>query len=341
MRIHREAVLMFKPIQIIYPVGSNVVHEAPMAIRERSRYLLPEAEQLLQRWEMGYVWEQWYDSPDSFMELIQVHAKADLLLPFLTTCHDLYSFHLLSGPTLRLVRLEEQIPSGSMFLHAGQYRLSYLPADTYQAHFSRGEYLIFYFVVKDQLLFREHSPEFHAPGAESVQALRDRLDIMQLSPARAIPLQAQQRIASYLRRPGITYLQRLENLQQLPIHLLRQYLQDLHLWQTATQDAFQLVKQVKALIQDAIADGAPVQTQRLAEQAGLTPKELNRAFTQQEGLSLNSYLIRQKLNYAAQLLAQKIPVEQVAHYLNWHPAHFRRIFKRHYGMSPSQYQDPY
>lgn len=329
---------MFKPIQIAYPDLSSLIQQIPDSIRERRPYLLPGSEQLLQKWKSGYVLEQWYDSPDSFIQLTQLHTQCDLILPFNTIYHDLYAFHLLSGPPMRIIRTDQKTTTHYMQLHEHQYRLSYLPPAQYQAHFTRGEYLIFYFLLQNQLLFREHSPELYAPGTEPIDALRKRLGFMQLSPARHIPLHAIQRITSYLRRPGTTYLKRLENMQQFPIYLLRQYLQDLQIWHIAEQDTHQLIQQLKDFIRLAIADGHPVSLQLLADQAGLSLSELNKQFVRQESLSLNTYIIRQKLNYSQQLLKQKLPVEQVAHYLNWHPAHFRRIFKHHYGLSPSQYQ---
>lgn len=330
---------MFKPIQIHYPDSLEHAGRLPADPMQGCRYPLPGAEGIYHGSDRARVWEQWYDSRDTFLQLIQVDvSQEELLLPFSTTHHDLYAFHQLSGPRLKIVRQQVRANGHRMRLDEGEYRLSYLPTAHYHAYFLPGSYLIFYFVIKDRLLFREQSPELRAPGSEPVQALQQRLDSMRLSPARDIPFHAQQRITAYLRRPGLTYLERLENMQQTLIYLLRQYLQDLRLWQIGEQQDQLIVQRIITFIQQGIADGTDIRAELLSEQSGLSLAELNRLFILHQGCSLQRYLIQQKLDHACRMLDQALPVELVAGYLNWHPAHFRRVFRKQYGCSPSQYR---
>lgn len=330
--------MMVKPIEIILSAERAAEGAIPQRIWNQCRYQLPDAERMLHQVEQGFVLEQWYDMPDAFVQLIQVSTTQKLRVPFRTTRHDLYTFHTLSGAGFRMVPINGQPYGSGIHLDQGHYRLSFLPPASYYADFEAGDCLIFFFVIKPRLLFREPSPELHEPISPPVEALRQRLSTLQVSPARPISQTARQRIIQYLRHPGDTYLQRLETMQSTLIFLLRHYLSELQLLQLQDQSELQIIAQVKAHIRMQIADGAPLTLYELADQSGLSLSFLKTLFIKYEQISLSRYILQEKLDLSRQLLQRGMPVAQVAYFLCWNPSHFRRVFKLHHRISPQAYQ---
>lgn len=329
---------MVKPIEIILSAKRAAGSDIPQRILNCCRYLLPGAQQLLQQEDHGFVLEQWYDTPDVFFQLMNVSTTQKWRVPFQTTRYDLYAFHSLAGSSFRIAPINGQPNGSDIRLDQGQYRLSYLPPASYYADFETGDCLIFFFVIKPSLLFREHSPELYDPITPPVEALRQRLSTLQVSPARATPQTARQRIIHYLRNPGETYLQRLQTMQSTLIFLLRHYLSDLQLLSLRDQSDIQLIGRVKVYIKNQIADGAPPTMDQLADQSGLSLSFLKPLFANHQRISLSRYIVQEKLVLSRKLLRDGMPVAQVAIYLGWHPTHFRRIFKMHQRLTPSAYQ---
>jgi len=86
----------------------------------------------------------------------------------------------------------------------------------------------------------------------------------------------------------------------------------------------------------------PITIAELADRAGYHRSHLTKLFKQMHGISPLSYLIKVRLEQAQLLLAQHIPVHQVAQAVGLHDAlYFSKLFKRHIGMTPSQYHAEY
>jgi len=77
----------------------------------------------------------------------------------------------------------------------------------------------------------------------------------------------------------------------------------------------------------------------LADRIGYHRSHLSKLFKQIHGISPLSYLINVRLEQAKLLLAQGISVHQTAVAVGFQdPLYFSKLFKRHIGMNPSQYQ---
>lgn len=86
----------------------------------------------------------------------------------------------------------------------------------------------------------------------------------------------------------------------------------------------------------------PITIEELSQRVGYHRSHLCKLFKQITGLSPLSYLIKVRLEQAQLLLAQHIPVNQVALAVGFSdPLYFSKLFKRHYGMSPTQYEKQY
>jgi two-component system response regulator YesN len=85
----------------------------------------------------------------------------------------------------------------------------------------------------------------------------------------------------------------------------------------------------------------PVSLEDVAREVHLSPFYLSRLFKEKEGVNFVDYLTRLRLEEAKQLLAQtNDTVAAIAEQVGYAEAnYFSRIFRRHFGMSPSEYRE--
>jgi AraC-like DNA-binding protein len=78
----------------------------------------------------------------------------------------------------------------------------------------------------------------------------------------------------------------------------------------------------------------------VARQVALSPFYLNRIFKAQYGLPPYRYLIRLRIDYATDLLRDSVlTVTQICHRAGFNSlSHFTTTFRRHVGVSPTQYR---
>jgi len=78
----------------------------------------------------------------------------------------------------------------------------------------------------------------------------------------------------------------------------------------------------------------------VARAAALSPYYLTRIFKAQYGVPPYRYLIRLRINYATRLLRDSVlSVTQICHHAGFNSlSHFTTTFRRHVGMSPTQYR---
>lgn len=85
----------------------------------------------------------------------------------------------------------------------------------------------------------------------------------------------------------------------------------------------------------------PVSLEDVAKEVHLSPFYLSRLFKEKEGVNFVDYLTRLRLEEAKKLLAQtNDTVAAIAEQVGYAEAnYFSRIFRRHFGMSPSEYRE--
>ena len=83
-----------------------------------------------------------------------------------------------------------------------------------------------------------------------------------------------------------------------------------------------------------------VDLQAIAHEASLSPYYFTRQFTAMVGMPPYRYLISLRIARAAQLLRESdLTVTQILHRVGFHsPSHFTTTFRRHMGMSPTDYR---
>lgn len=87
-----------------------------------------------------------------------------------------------------------------------------------------------------------------------------------------------------------------------------------------------------------LAAQASFEPSRLAEMAEISLRQLERYFAKDFTATPKAWLREQRMQAAATLLSKAHSVKNAAYTLHFkHSSHFCREFKRHYGMTPSQF----
>ena len=99
-----------------------------------------------------------------------------------------------------------------------------------------------------------------------------------------------------------------------------------------------IVANILEQLQDRLAD--PPTLEELGEVSGYSAQHLNRLFKQTVGVTPLQYLLRLRMDRAAQLLVDgQWTVAAVGQAVGYDsPFYFSRVFRKHFGLSPSQYQ---
>ena len=86
--------------------------------------------------------------------------------------------------------------------------------------------------------------------------------------------------------------------------------------------------------------GAPPSLERLVADSGFSCGHLSRAFKQSFGISSGEYVMRRRLHQARRLLLEtRLPIGEICQLAGFgYFSHFSRQFKRHVGVSPSEYR---
>ncbi len=98
------------------------------------------------------------------------------------------------------------------------------------------------------------------------------------------------------------------------------------------------VEEVRAYLEANMA--RDVDMVSVARKVALSPFYLTRIFKAQYGVPPYRYLIRLRINYATELLRDSmLTVTQICHHVGFNSlSHFITTFRRHVGMSPTQYR---
>lgn len=137
-------------------------------------------------------------------------------------------------------------------------------------------------------------------------------------------------------------LVRAENLIDIRAHLRKTYSNQVFevtpsdITVESVERAF--LQQIQDLVEQYI-DNPNFGTEWMADEIGLSPRQLRRRIKELTGLSTTGFLRTLRLQRAAQLLAQEAgTVSEIAYAVGFNdPKYFSRLFRQVYGMSPSEY----
>lgn len=101
----------------------------------------------------------------------------------------------------------------------------------------------------------------------------------------------------------------------------------------------QLVRRVRAILQDCYSEHTRTSLRALATETGVTPSHLVRAFTHATGMSPHHYLLQVRVRHARHLLATGNAPSVVAAMVGFtDQSHLTLQFHRYVGITPARYQ---
>lgn len=330
---------MKKPIDMVFPPETQIINTVPESMQEWRKYHIPEAKELIHQWPTGYMWEQWYENPLSFIHLFHVEVEKDVHLSFSTNYHELYVIHLLHGGPLTLHQPKYHKLNQAIRLQEQEYAMTYLPKDEFEVQLPKGRYVVFYFVIKSSFLLKEPKAEFMPNELKPLKAFRDQMEWMAVSEMIPISSAVRLEIDQFLRKPGDSYQNKNLNMIKLTFYLLNNTRHETAMYVSQQKMQRKLLDQIKKKVQSYIDDGTPISTQDISENTGFGYPYLNKIFKQNEGIYISEYIIHIKMDKALQLLNHGEKINHVAHYINLSRNHFSKIFKERYGVPPREYFD--
>lgn len=101
-----------------------------------------------------------------------------------------------------------------------------------------------------------------------------------------------------------------------------------------------LMERIMKCINENLSD-PDFNVEKLTEQVGISRAQLHRKMKEITGISTGDFIRNLRLEQAARLIAEnKINVTQVAYAVGFNnQTHFSTVFKKHYGMTPTEYQN--
>lgn len=121
---------------------------------------------------------------------------------------------------------------------------------------------------------------------------------------------------------------------------IKQHLRDILSTSHAAQDkrAVRIVRNAQAVIAEHIKE--PVNVQLLAQRLHISPNYLSALFKSETGVRLTEYITNMKMQEAARLMREtEKNIIEIAGILGYDNAnYFSRLFKKHYGVNPSDYR---
>ncbi|HWT93409.1 MAG TPA: helix-turn-helix transcriptional regulator [Solirubrobacteraceae bacterium] len=84
--------------------------------------------------------------------------------------------------------------------------------------------------------------------------------------------------------------------------------------------------------------GRDITLDEVAREIATSRRQLQRAFLEVGGVTFRERLLHERCEHAARQIAAGVPVAQVAAELGYaRQSHFARAFRRHHGMTPTEY----
>jgi two-component system response regulator YesN len=128
----------------------------------------------------------------------------------------------------------------------------------------------------------------------------------------------------------------LEDVEQWAVRVTQKYVSRLS--DATGRKNVRIAERAKAHIEQHVRERLSVSA--IADCVGVHPNYLSRVFRRCTGTSLGEYVVRTRIERAKQLLRDPaMKIYEVASEVGYEsPGHFNRIFKRHVGISPKQFQ---
>ncbi len=101
-----------------------------------------------------------------------------------------------------------------------------------------------------------------------------------------------------------------------------------------------LMKRIMKSMNEHISD-PDYNVEKMSEDVGVSRAQLHRKMKEMTGISTSEFIRNIRIEQAAKLIKEgKINITQIAYSVGFNnQTHFSTVFKKHYGMSPSEYAE--
>ncbi len=102
------------------------------------------------------------------------------------------------------------------------------------------------------------------------------------------------------------------------------------------------IEKVDSILDNHLSIAKNPEMQQVANSLGLSLSIFKRVFKETYGISFYEYYLNKKMNYAAELLQKGLRGGLVSEMIGYsQPIKFTKMFKKHFGITPKQYQLQY
>lgn len=109
--------------------------------------------------------------------------------------------------------------------------------------------------------------------------------------------------------------------------------------EVSTQRTSNVISRVKEYVNDHLAEDLSLT--RMADIVGRSTSNLSKVFKQGTGMGYNEYIVRQRMKHAVSMLVNQptMRLNDIAETVGYStPSYFIRVFREHFGMTPSEYR---
>lgn len=280
--------------------------------------------------------EQYYDAKDVFIGLTEIRNKEEITIPFNCEYYDLYWLYQLKG---YMELLDRRVINEILSIREGQYTLTAMPEEQYNAYFKPGKHLLYYFVVKREWLLRRDGA-----GLDLIESFLEQLRQNKRINGSAFVQQlliinpvVKRLLLSIFTLSNMIPISLDTKLYERTISLLEQSLQDLTNKAAIRNQQKLLIDQVRLYIREQLTESPIPPIKELTEHFGVSRSYLWKYHQQYYGTDLQQFITEQKLSYSYELLnGSTLTIAEIAFKCGFAEAtNFARAFKAQYGFPPS------
>ena len=344
--MHRFSLLK-KPLNMKKPLLLNIKEQFPNA-RERkgvpANCTYPLAYGVKKYWQdIDFtIGQQYYDSKDVFISLIEARIKEKISFIVTTEMIDLFFMYALYGR----IKIEpippSRAPKGFINeLKEDENLLMYSPAEKYRITLEPGHHILFYFVVDSTWLQRDPIEESSPNYQELIHCLQQEKEHYNSSGILPISDRIRTELLLVFTMPQFKKML-MDTMVYVPIiRLVLISQEDLQGKEKPENNKWQdTLKQIRKYYKKQISTGLAPPINEVAAHFKIGVQTLRIEYKAAYGHTLQSYITKRRMKIAAkQLRKGDKPILTIAHDLGYDLKVFQKQFKTYYQLSPSEYRE--
>lgn len=281
------------------------------------------------RSEYMNLYKQWYNAHNVYFYLLEVHAYTSFNLPIKIIHSDIHWLYQLKG--------HNALPCQDLYLKDQQHATLSLHKGEYNLHFEQGHHILAGFVAARAWMQRHTPNESHYLHKHLEFLDTPEVDHPSLFDTQEVTLTA---LKNLLLLTQVSHLPSIELDGILGAYAGTIMQEHIRMYELLADDPeLNLIQTVHDYIAKlAMQEGDMPRIEEIAAHFGVTQKQLRKTHFETYGENPKNYLMRKRIDYAYHLLKDlEYSPTVTANKLGFsHLGHFSRMFKKQYGISPSQ-----